>query len=111
MAIACCGWLGKKGYFKKPDRQDFIDVVSAAWERVDVQVIKNSFRGAEFWGHDDGDNGENKNVNETSMIECSFSDSELEDMEESCVNLMFDGDFDVNDIEADCCNELNCYWN
>ncbi|OWA52613.1 hypothetical protein BV898_17061 [Hypsibius exemplaris] len=33
----------KGGYLKKPDRQDFMNMVSAAWEEVDFDTVRNSF--------------------------------------------------------------------
>ncbi|OQV11470.1 hypothetical protein BV898_14199 [Hypsibius exemplaris] len=38
----------KGGYLKKPGRQDFINMVSAAWEAVDFDTVRNSFVKAEI---------------------------------------------------------------
>ena len=33
----------KKGYLKQPSRQDFINFVSVAWDKITVDCIRNSF--------------------------------------------------------------------
>ena len=38
----------KKGYLKKPDRQDFINFVSDAWEKISVLTVQNAFAGAKI---------------------------------------------------------------
>ncbi|GAV07303.1 hypothetical protein RvY_17156 [Ramazzottius varieornatus] len=38
----------KSGYLRKPNRQDFIDFVSGAWEKVKVTTVENSFVGAQI---------------------------------------------------------------
>ena len=38
----------KKGYLKKPDRQDFINFVSSAWEKITVSTVQNAFTGAQI---------------------------------------------------------------
>jgi hypothetical protein len=38
----------KSNYLKKPTRQDFINMVSAAWKKVDMECIRKSFIKAEI---------------------------------------------------------------
>ena len=40
--------ITKKGYLKKPSRQDFIDFVSAAWDKISATTVENSFVGAQI---------------------------------------------------------------
>lgn len=40
--------ITKNGYQKKPGRQDFINMISRAWEKVSVESIRKSFEKAEI---------------------------------------------------------------
>ena len=79
----------KKGYLKKPDRQDFINFVSSAWEKITVSTVQNAFTGAQIIpeplymlaGQEDTDSiAENENLD--SSFEWSFSSTEESFIEE-----------------------------
>ena len=40
--------ITKKGYLKKPSRQDFINLVSSAWNKISVCTVENSFVGVQI---------------------------------------------------------------
>ena len=70
----------KKGYLKKPDRQDFVNFVSKAWEEITVSTVQNAFSGAQITpeplymlaSHDNVE-GLADNLNLDSSFEWSFS--------------------------------------
>lgn len=38
----------KKGYLKKPGRQDFLNFVSCAWDKISFACVKNAFVAAQI---------------------------------------------------------------
>jgi hypothetical protein len=81
----------RKGYLKKPSRQDFINMVSVAWERVSCDAVRNAFRAAQIidktctelvpLAHTQYEDGEE--------LECSFYSESMICFEELCDQKLF----------------------
>jgi hypothetical protein len=78
----------KSGYLKKPGRQDFVNMVSAAWGKVDLNCVRKSFEKSEIIEKTSvsgsfGDEIVGEDEDRSFLEISSFQESSFIDMEDS----------------------------
>ncbi|XP_055340969.1 tigger transposable element-derived protein 6-like [Paramacrobiotus metropolitanus] len=87
----------KSGYLKKPGRQDFLNMISRAWQNVTADVVRNSFYAAQVL--EDCEDNE----------DFQSSDDKENISEKSGVGFQSSGDEEDNGDQSDCEMEISFF--